>query len=348
MGKIIDPLLYQMFNDYLTIYLPKQRCASPHTIVAEKTSLNSFLDYLCLKNNCTYFEITLGMFNYDNISSFLNHIVYTLGRKASTRNQRLACIKSFVNYLATRKPEFVTKKLEISAIPVMHVYNTDVIKNINENGIKAILLQPNPKLRVGLRDQFMMILLYDSAARASELLGLRVCDVILSETPTLRLFGKGDKTRLIPLMDETVAHFRNYMRAFHAGENEHSQEYLFYTVSAGKRRKMSVDNLARCVNKYAALARSSCSDVPQSLHPHMFRHSRAVILYRNGMGLPEISRFLGHANIETTIRFYARLGVEDIRQVMIMANAGRMSKDVPSMPYTVTDEETLKRLAGLI
>ena len=68
----------------------------------------------------------------------------------------------------------------------------------------------------------MMILLFDSASRASELLNLRVCDVILGKTPMLKIFGKCSKTRIIPLMDETVAHFKNYMKVFHVNENEHS------------------------------------------------------------------------------------------------------------------------------
>lgn len=202
-------------------------------------------------------------------------------------------------------------------------------------------------IKIELRDQFMMILLYDSAARASELLNLRVNDVITGETPKLKIFGKGFKTRIIPLMDETVAHFENYMRAFHFGKSRNSNDLLFYTVHNGEHRKMSHDNLSRCINKYATAAKQKCCEVPESVHPHMFRHSRAVILYHNGMGLPEISRFLGHANIETTIRFYAKLGVEDIRQVMIKANAGKMSNELLTKSYTVTDEETFKRLVGL-
>jgi Site-specific recombinase XerD len=347
MGRIVDPLLYQMLEDYLTVYLPKQRCASEHTISAEKTALNMFLDHLCSKSNCTYFEISLEMFNYDNMSGFLDNLVNNLGRKASTRNQRLACLRSFVDYIATRKPEFISKKIELGKIPVMSKRSDDTVKNISENGVRAILAKPNPKVKTELRDQFIMILLFDSAARASELLNLRVCDVVLGRTPVLRLFGKGSKTRIIPLMDETVAHFQNYMRVFHAEETDRSKEYLFYTVSHGERHRMSSDNLARLISKYSSLAEQSCFDVPQSVHPHMFRHSRAVILYHNGMGLPEISRFLGHANVETTIRFYARLGVEDIRQVMIKANAGGTSRDVLTTPYRVTDEETLKRLVGL-
>ena len=308
MGRIADPLLYQMLEDYLTIYLPKQRSASVHTISAEKTTLNMLFDYLCRECSCTYFDLTLAMINYDNVNHFLDHLVYDLDRKPSTRNQRLACIRSFVNYLAIRKPEFITKKMDLSKIPVMSKHSNNDVKNISENGIKAILAQPNPKNKIELRDQFMMILLFDSAARASELLDLRVNDVILGRTPVLKLFGKRSKTRIIPLMDETVAHFENYMQVYHMNEDKHSQEYLFYTVSNGKRHKMSPDNLARCISKYASLARETCIDVPVSVHPHMFRHSRAVILYHNGMGLPEISRFLGHANVETTIRFYARLG----------------------------------------
>lgn len=347
MGKIADPLLYNILNDYLTVYLPKQRCASLHTISAKKTSLNMFLDYICCKTNCTYFEITLDIFNYDNVSSFLDNIVTNLGQKTSTRNQRLSCIRAFIDYLALRKPEFIVKKIELSKIPIVTVYADDTEKSISENGIKAILSQPNPKKKTELRDQFIMILLFDSAARANELLSLRICDFIMGKTPVLKLFGKGSKARVIPLMDETVAHFKNYMTAFHADESEYSQDYLFHTVSHGVRHKMSDDNLARIIEKYSSAAKKTCFDVPTTVHPHMFRHSRAIILYRSGMGMPEISRFLGHANIETTMRFYARLGVEDIRKVMLEVNAGRISGNINNSPYMVTDEETLKRLVGL-
>lgn len=347
MDRITDPLLYQILNDYLTVYLPHQRNASQHTITAEKTSLSKFIDYLCQIHDCNYFNITLEMFNYDNVLKFLDDLVENQGRKASTRNHRLACIKSFINYLATRKPEFIIKKMELSNIPLMHSHESDEIKNISENGIKAILSEPDPSVKIELRDQFMMILLYDSAARASELLNLRINDVIIGETPKLKIFGKGFKTRIIPLMDETVAHFENYMRAFHFGKSKNSNDLLFYTVHNEEHRKMSHDNLSRCINKYATAAKEKCTAVPESVHPHMFRHSRAIILYHNGMGLPEISRFLGHANIETTIRFYAKLGVEDIRQVMIKANAGKMSNELLTKSYTITDEETFKRLVGL-
>ena len=347
MERIADPLLFQMLSDYLTVYLPHQRNASQHTITAERTSLNKFMEYLCRINKCNFFSISLEMFNFENINSFLDDLVHIQGRKASTRNQRLACIKSFINYLATRKSEFVIKKMELSSIPLMRSHESDIVKSISEKGIKAILSEPNPKLKVELRDQFMMILLYDSGARASELLSLKISDVILDKTPKLKIFGKGFKTRIIPLMDETVAHFENYMRAFHFGKSKNSSDLLFFTIHAGEHRKMSPDNLSRCINKYAAAARQKCNEVPDSVHPHMFRHSRAVILYHNGMPLPEISRFLGHSNVETTIRFYARLGVEDIRQVMIKANAGKMSKELLAQPYTITDEETLQRLIGL-
>lgn len=347
MERIADPLLYQTISDYLSIYLPRQRNASPHTIIAEKTSLNKFMGYLCQAYKCNFLNITLEMFNCDNINGFLDDLVQNQRLKASTRNQRLACIKSFINYLAIRRPEFVIKKMELSNIPVMHPHENDIVKSISEKGIKAILAEPNPAIKAELRDQFMMILLYDSGARASELLNLKISDVILGETPKLKIFGKGFKTRIIPLMDETIAHYENYIHVFHSEKSAKSNDLLFFIVHAGEHRKMSPDNLARCINKYAAAAQKKCNEVPDSVHPHMFRHSRAVILYHNGMPLPEISRFLGHANVETTIRFYARLGVEDIRQVMIKANAGKTSKELLSQPYTVTDEETLKRLIGL-
>lgn len=157
------------------------------------------------EKNCTYFDITLTMINYVSVSEFLDHLVNDLGRKPSTRNQRLACIRAFVDYVATG---LYTEKMELSKIPVMANHSDDSVKSITGNGIKAILSQPNPQKKTELRDQFMMILLFDSASRASELINLRVCDVILGNTPTLKILGKRSKTRLIPLMDETVANFK--------------------------------------------------------------------------------------------------------------------------------------------
>ena len=347
MERIADPILYQMISDYLSVYLPHQRNASQNTIDAEKTSLNKFMDYLCQIYETNYFRITLDMFSRDNIISFLDDLVLNKKRKSSTRNQRLACIKSFINYLATRRPEYVIKEVEISTIPIMRSRESDEIKSISETGIKALLAEPNALIKTELRDQFMMILLYDSGARAAELLNLKINDIILDKVPKLRLFGKGSKTRIIPLMDETVLHFENYMRAFHYGKSLKSSDILFYTIHEGEHCKMSHDNLSRCINKYASAARKKCNEIPDCVHPHMFRHSRAIILYHNGMGLPEISRFLGHSNVETTIRYYARLGVEDIRKVMIKANAGKTSGEILTQSYTITDEETLKRLIGL-
>ncbi len=347
MGRVKEPLLYQVLEDYLTVYLPKQRCASKHTIAAERTAINMFLQYLCSKNHCTFFDITLDMFDFENVNGFLDNMVYSQGRKASTRNQRLACIRSYVNYLAIRHPEYIARKLALEKIPVMRNRQDTMVKNISEGGIKAILAQPNPQNKTELRDQFMMILLFDSGARASELLDLRICDVILGRTPVLKLFGKGAKSRIVPLMDETIAHFKNYMRAYHSKEPEYSQEYLFYTTSHGERHRMSADNLARCISKYAGAAMQVSPEVPAKVHPHMFRHSRAMILYHSGMGMPEISRFLGHTNVETTIRFYARLGVEDIHRALLKAGAGNITGDISNAPYSISDEETLKRLVGL-
>lgn len=145
MGRIADPILYQMLEDYLTVYLPKQWNASVHTISIEKTVLNMLFDYLREKKSCTYFDITLTMINYVNVSEFLDHLVNDLGRKPSTRNQRLACVRAFVDYVATRKPDYIPKKMELSKIPVMANHSDDSVKSITGNGIKAILSQPNPQ-----------------------------------------------------------------------------------------------------------------------------------------------------------------------------------------------------------
>ncbi len=102
------------------------------------------------------------------------------------------------------------------------------------------------------------------------------------------------------------------------------------------------------LQKYGEMARTVCQDVPENVHPHLFRHSRAMHLYQEGMDLTLISQWLGHAQLETT-QIYAYADTEQKRKAFAVATPKDnllYAKLNPSR-CTVTDEGTLKRLAGL-
>lgn len=116
---------------------------------------------------------------------------------------------------------------------------------LSEAALEALLQQPDPTKRKELRNLTFMILMYDTAARCCELLGMKIKDLRLnSEHPIAYLHGKGGKTRTVPLLTNTVQHCKRYLRKFHHGEPADSEKYVFYTIIHGTQNRMSHDNAA--------------------------------------------------------------------------------------------------------
>ena len=188
----------------------------------------------------------------------------------------------------------------------------------------------------------IMILLYDTGARVQELVDLRVTDFHLeARTPFVLVTGKGNKTRSVPLMDKTVAHLKEYLRQFHAGPADRHEVPLFYSLHAGRPHMLSTDAISVLVKNYGEGARTTCAEVPPRVHPHLFRHSRAMHLYQSGMPLPYIAEFLGHASVTTT-EIYASADTEMLRKAIERADPG-LADETPAWK----DEESLRRLCGL-
>ena len=224
-----------------------------------------------------------------------------------------------------------------------------MIDYLSEKAVRAIIAQPDIETDMGQRDMFFMILLYDTGARVDEMLHARICDVKTDSPATMLLFGKGKKYRQVPLSARTVSHYKKYLKKFHPGEDAYSQEYIFYTVHDGEHHKMSDNNVRIFMRRYGREAQRLCPEIPDNVHPHLFRHSRAMHLYQGGMDLTLVSQWLGHANLQTTL-IYAHADTEQKRKAIELAeHFGSPTRKNPSTGrYTVSDEETLKRLYGLL
>lgn len=346
MGRVKDEKLFQMIHDYIRVYLPNQRCSSRHTIRAYRMALDQLLEYTAAQKKLAISEITFDMLNSEMVSNYLDWITSEKGCCASTRNHRLACIRSFFRYASTMNPENIIRQADIDKIPKQKENTFSGVDYMSEEAVQAILKQPDTKTKKGVRDQFFMILMYDSGARIQEMLDLRVCDIRLGNTPTATLMGKGGKIRSVPLMPETIGHFHNYMKIYHVDENMYSQQPLFYVEQCGTRHPMSDDNVRKFLKKYGEAARMNCLDVPENVHPHLWRHSRAMHLYHHGMALSLISQWLGHSNLETTL-IYAYADTEQKRKAIEKSMGREVVAGVDMPKYRISDEEILKRLYGL-
>ena len=347
MTIVKDKTLFGLIHDYFKVYLPNQRRASAHTIKSYRKSIDALLDFVKAQKKIELYEIEFGMIDHKMIAAFLDSIEES-GCSISTRNHRMACIRAFYKYAAKMEATAVVHRLEICKVPVKNLTKPDIIDYMSEAAVKAVLDMPDPDTAKGLRDQFFMVLLYDTGARIEEMVNVRIRDIHLSSTPTITVTGKRGKTRSVPLMEKTVEHFLVYNRVFHPDENEYSQKFLFPSARGDKAKPIHQDTARKFIRAYGDRAKESCRDVPDVVHPHLFRHSRAMHLYQRGMVLTLISQWLGHSKMETTL-IYAHADTEKKRRAIEKASdpSGPLSKHLDSTRYTVSDEEQLKRLYGL-
>ena len=345
MGRVKDEPLFQLLHDYLKKYLPDQKYASSNTVKAYRTALNQFFKYVVQEKSIPLSEITFPVLDYDMVNAYLDWLVSEKKCSPATRNHRLTCIRSFFAYAASRSTEYMAYQAALSKNPKQKAGKIPV-EYMSEEAVQTILKQPDTSTRQGIRDQFFMVLLYDTAARVQEMLDLKVCDIRPGKTPTATLLGKGSKVRTVPLMPETMEHFQNYLNVYHEGEGRYSTQPLFYIVQHGTRNPMSDDNVRKFLKKYGDLARKICPEVPENIHPHLWRHSRSMHLYQHGMDLTLLSQWLGHANLETTL-IYAYADTEQKRRAIEKSMGRKVTGGIDIPRFTVSDEDTIKRLYGL-
>jgi len=339
---------FRLVRDFLTVYLPDQKGASPNTAKSYRETLSMLLDYICSIRRLTLAQLCFAHLSREAVEGFLDYIEKERGCSVTTRNNRLAGIRSFIKYACGRDISIQACFNDLSQIPLKKLEKADIIPYFSETALKTILEQPDTRKKKGVRDLFFMVLMYDTGARNQELLDLILSDIHFEEkSPYVTLTGKGRKTRLVPVMSKTVEHYKKYVAIFHPMPS--SGDYLFYTERGGNRFAMSPDNTERFIRKYGNAARDVNKEVPELLHPHLFRHSRSIHLYRSGMPMVLLSEWLGHAQISTTMHYYANADTEMKKEAIEKATSKLnplVSDDTASLEWE-NDEDMIRRLYGL-
>jgi site-specific recombinase XerD len=334
---------YKTIRKFLTEFLPQQKGCSPNTIQSYKTTLNLLIVFLQEKKHLKLTQVDFSVFSRQLLMEFLDWLEKERACSAVSRNQRLAALRSFFKYAGMLDCSLLELSMSASSIPLKRTAGK-VVGFLSEAALETLLKQPNPAIRNGLRDQFFLVLMYDTAARCGELLHLKICDLRLNEKhAVIYLTGKGGKTRIVPLIPKTVEHCRRYLQYFHPNQSFKDQSYVFY----GRDRKpLSADAVAAFMKKYGAMAQQSCVEMPTNLHPHMLRHTRAMHLYRSSMPLPLLADYLGHANAETT-SIYAYADSEMKRAAMQKSEDLRKNHVPQPKAIWHDDEDMILKLSGL-
>jgi integrase/recombinase XerD len=189
----------------------------------------------------------------------------------------------------------------------------------------------------------LLILLYDTAARVSEITELQLHDLALTPPGHVTLTGKRNKTRTVPITNTTIEHLHLYLAEFHPSHTQlPGTRPVFYSQHNGQPGKLSTDTVAAVLKTAADSARRVCPAIPENIHCHMLRKTKAMDLYQHGIPLPIIMRLLGHENTSTTAAFYAFATLDMMRQAVNAATPA-----ITTAPVEQLTEETLNALYSL-
>jgi len=279
---------------FLQERLPIQRAASPNTCDSYAYAFKLLFEYASARLGRSPSELELEQLDASMVLGFLDHLESTRGNGASTRNARLAAIKSFFRFVEYRAPSLLEQSRRILAIPSKRT-DTKLVRHLTMEEMRAVIEAPDVGTRPGLRDRAMLHLGFAAGLRVSELVALPCSALSLHPHPAVRILGKGRKERCLPLWKQTAGDLRAWLAV--RGELPGTTE-LF--VSA-RRTPMTRSGFAYVLDKHVRLASESCPSLrDKRVSPHVLRHTCAITVLRATGDLRKVSLWLGHTDMQTT------------------------------------------------
>ncbi len=327
-------------TNFLSRYLPGIAGLSQNTIMSYRDTFSLFLDFCSKIKKIKPEKVSLEHLNRKLVEEYLEWLEKTRKCISSTRNVRLAAFHSFCRYLQREFPDFMHPAQQILSIPMKKNKKVSV-EYITLEAMKFLLGKPDSTTKRGRRDMVLLSLLYDSGARVQELADIKVRDIRTTYPATVKLTGKGNKTRIVPLMKPMSKLLKSYLE-----ENRLLEPHTFdYSLFCNRsKRKLTRAGIAYVVKKYATSAIKEAPELfPERLSPHCFRHSKAMHLLQSGVNLIYIRDFLGHVDIQTT-EVYARVDGEMKRKALEKNVPGIISDKIPEWQ---NDKELMSWLRNL-
>jgi len=278
---------------FLRERLPRQRGASQHTCQSYAYAFQLLFLYASERFNVNPSALELEQLDAPLIMDFLEQLETKRGNTASTRNARLAAIKSFMRFCEYREPAILEQSRRILAIPFKR---TDIalIAHLSTTELEAILNVPDLRRRAGVRDRAMLHLCYSAGLRVSELVGLPLAAVDLQSSPSILVQGKGRRERCLPLWKQTATD----LRAWLAVRGEALAPELFLNARG---QPMTRSGFEYVLRKHVRTACEHCPSLNgKRVSPHVLRHSCAMMILQATGDLRTVSLWLGHADMQTT------------------------------------------------
>ena len=308
---------------FFSHYLPVQKGLSVNTIMAYRDAIKLLLCYAADTLKESVEELCVEEIDESLVLGFLDHLENTRGCSARTRNARLAAIRALFGFIAREEPSLLLHCQTIRTIPLKRTEHKTV-DYLEENEMQALLNAVELNPRNGVRDKALLLLLYNTGARVSEIVGLNVGDLRLNDAAQVKLLGKGMKYRSCPLWPETVGALHDYLK--HRTAKDPAAQQFFLNANGSPLTRFGVRHI---IGTYATKAKRQCTSIAaKAVNPHTIRHTTAMHLLRAGNDITMVSYWLGHANTNTT-HIYVEIDMEMKLQMLQKAAAPAVKKPLP-------------------
>jgi len=297
----LAPTLQAFFTDRLI----RQRQASPNTVAAYRDAWKLLLGFASQQIGKAPSDLDITDLDAEMIAAFLDHLEHERHNGISTRNARLAAIRSLFRFAALRHPEHAAVIERVLAIPPKRG-DRAMVDYLTDLEIDALLAAPDVTTWTGRRDYALLTLAIQTGLRISELLALRGDDVHLNAGAHVACHGKGRKDRITPLTTQTIGVLRGWL-------SEREGDPIDPLFCSRRGSPLSRDAIERRLALYTGRAANSCPSLrTKRVTAHVLRHTAAMRLLHAGIDTSVIALWLGHENVETTqIYLHADLTIKE-------------------------------------
>lgn len=278
---------------FFTQHLCMHKQVSPRTMTAYRDTFRLLFAFMQGRTARPPSNLEITDLDAPAVLAFLDYLESARGNAPRSRNARLAAIRSFFRFASARDVDHLAIINRVLAIPNKRT-DRPLITFLTRAEIGAILNTLDRETWLGSRDHALLLTMYNTGARASELTHLKCGQVSFSSPTMIQLHGKGRKDRSVPLWPQTSHVLQQWFRVLHADENVLAFPSLHLTP-------LSADALDHLLKRAVNRALPKCPDLAQKrVTPHVIRHTTAMHLLQSGVDIAVIALWLGHESIETT------------------------------------------------
>jgi site-specific recombinase XerD len=287
------PSFAALVQAFFAEHLQQQRAMSPHTVAAYRDAFVLFLDFAKKRLRKQPTATRLHDITPKLILAFLDHLEHERGNSVRSRNARLAALRAFLKFAGRRDVTALHVVEQALGVP-MKRFERPMVGFLSREEMLAIIGEPGNSW-TSQRDHLLLRMLYNTGARVSEIIGVKLADVVLDGAACVHLQGKGRKQRIVPLWRSTVRQIRTWLKL--NPQLGPASPLLPNRIGTAMTRNNVTQRLALAVKAATTIQPQLAK---RRISPHIVRHATAMHLLQSGVDISVIALWLGHESPTTT------------------------------------------------